>query len=53
MVAQERPKELVLPAHDLMEEQLLQYRKLIAWLKEMDTRKHFELQMVRFYLIFL
>ena len=32
--------------HGSMEEQLLQYRTLVRWLKDMDPRKHCELQMV-------
>jgi hypothetical protein len=46
MADRERMSELSLPSHEALEEQLLEYRKLISWLKEMDTRKHFDLQMV-------
>ncbi|KAJ3120611.1 hypothetical protein HK098_004457 [Nowakowskiella sp. JEL0407] len=39
-------KSIRIVGHDQVEERLSHYRKLLKWLKEVDTRKHMELQMV-------
>ncbi|KAJ3042939.1 Exocyst complex component 1 [Rhizophlyctis rosea] len=37
---------LKLYGHETIEENCYRFRKLLRWLKEMDTRKHYDLQMI-------
>lgn len=37
---------LKLFGHEVMESKLYKFKNLLAWLKEVDTRKHYDLQVV-------
>jgi hypothetical protein len=48
-----KPGILKISGLDTIVEKLVRYQHLMQWLKEFDTRKHYEIEMVRLYLLLI